>query len=105
MKRKTHKNQLISYIHALSGKSYKEARQICKAAKWNEEMAVAMALNFDQVVDALVGLGKKLAQSFNEMGETIQKLMNNLGPIVQGTGDSMRQLAENMRQNMIQNDR
>ena len=101
MKRKTHKNQLISYIHALSGKSYKEARQICKAAKWNEEMAVAMALNYDQVVDALAKVCNNFAKSFNEMGEAIQKLMNNLGPIVQTARDALQQLAENM----IQNDR
>ena len=105
MKKTIYKNQLVSYIHDLSGKSYKESRQICKAAKWNEETAVAMVLNFDQIVDALVGLGKQLAQSGIEKGETIQMLKNNLGPIAQRTGDSMRQLAENMRQNMIQNDR
>lgn len=101
MKKKIYKNQLISYIHALSGKSYKEARQICKAAKWNEEMAVAMALNYDQVVDAFAKVCNNFAKSFNEMGEAIQKLMNNLGPIVQTARDAMQQLAENM----IQNDR
>ena len=82
MKKTIYKNQLVSYIHALSGKSYKEARSICKAAKWNEGLAVAMALNYDQVVDALVRLGNSLAQSFNEMIETIYKKMNELGPIV-----------------------
>lgn len=99
MKRKTHKNQLISYIHALSGKSYKEARQICKAAKWNEEAAVAMVLNFDQCVDALAVASDALARAFNEMGETIRKTMNNLGPALQTIVDSMQQVNENMIQN------
>lgn len=99
MKKTIYKNQLVSYIHALSGKSYKEARQICKAAKWNEELAVATALNYDQVVDALVRLGNSLAQSFNEMKETIYKTMNKLGPILQTVGAEMLQLAENVIQN------
>lgn len=101
MKRKTHKNQLISYIHALSGKSYKEARQICKAAKWNEEMAVAMVFNYDKVFGAFTRAGHALSQNLKEMGEAIQKMMNSLRPIVQTTRDAMRQAAENM----IQNDR
>lgn len=101
MKRKTHKNQLVSYIHALSGKSYKESRQICKAAKWNEEAAVAMTLHFDQAVDAIAIASDALAQAFNEMGETIRKTMNDLGPALQKIVDSMQQA----RENMIQNDR
>lgn len=101
MKKTIYKNQLVSYIHALSGKSYKESRQICKAAKWNEETAVAMALNYDQVVDALTIASDELARAFNEMGETIRKAMNNMGPAVQTIVDSMRQVHENM----IQNDR
>lgn len=98
-KKKMSKNKLTEYIHELSGKSYKETRQICKAAKWNEGLAVAMALNYDQVVDALIRLGNSLAQSFNEMIETIYKTMNKLGPIVQTAGAEMLQLAENMIQN------
>lgn len=101
MKKKIYKNQLVSYIHALSRKSYKESRQICKAAKWNEESAVAMALHFDQAVDALAIASDALARAFNEMGETIRKTMNDLGPALQTIVDSMQQA----RENMIQNDR
>lgn len=101
MKRKTHKNQLISYIHALSGKSYKEARYICKAAKWNEETAIAKVLNYDKCIDMFVSTSKALVRSFNEMGEAVQKMTNNLGPALQTIADSMRQV----RENMIQNDR
>lgn len=101
MKRKTHKNQLISYIHALSGKSYKESRQICKAAKWNEETAIAKALNYDQYVSALASASDTLARAFNEMGETIRNAMNNLGPALQTIADSWLQAGANM----IQNDR
>lgn len=99
MKKTIYKNQLVSYIHALSGKSYKEARQICKAAKWNEETAVAMALNFDKCVDAIARVSNDLARAFKEMGETIRKAMISMGPALQTIADSMRQSAENMIQN------
>lgn len=99
MKKTIYKNQLVSYIHALSGKSYKEARQICKAAKWNEATAVAIALNLDQYVDALARVSNDLTRAFNEMGETIRKAMISMGPALQTIADSMLQSAENMRQN------
>lgn len=101
MKKTIYKNQLVSYIHALSGKSYKEARQICKAAKWNEEAAIAKALNFDKCVDAIARVSNDLTRAFNEMGETIRKTMISMGPALQTIIDSMRQAGENM----IQNDR
>lgn len=100
-KKKMSKNMLTEYIHELSGKSYKEARQICKAAKWNEETAVAMALNFDKCVDAIARVYNDLSRAFNEMGETIRKAMISMGPALQTIVDSMRQAGENM----IQNDR
>ena len=37
------KNELVSYIHALTGKSFKESRAICKAAKWNAKTAFMIA--------------------------------------------------------------
>lgn len=101
MKRKTHKNQLISYIHALSGKSYKEARQICKAAKWNESAALITVLNFDKCEDVFTSFYNAFGQTINEMGEAIQKMMNSLGTTAREIKDSMRQAGENM----IQNDR
>lgn len=101
MKKTIYKNQLVSYIHALSGKSYKETRQICKAAKWDEATAVAMALNFDECVDAIARVSNDLTRAFNEMGETIRKAMISMGPALQTIADSMRQVNENM----IQNDR
>lgn len=99
MKKKIYKNQLVSYIHALSGKSYKEARQICKAAKWNEETAVAMALNFDKCVDAIARVSNDLTRAFNEMGETVRKAIISMEPALQTIVDSMRQAGENMIQN------
>lgn len=99
MKKTIYKNQLVSYIHALSGKSYKEARQICKAAKWNEEAAVIKAFHFDQSAEALARVSNDLARAFNEMGETIRKAMISVGPALQTIADSMRQSAENMIQN------
>lgn len=38
------KNELVSYIHALTGKSYKDARAICKAVKWNPNTAIINAI-------------------------------------------------------------
>lgn len=99
MKKTIYKNQLVSYIHALSGKSYKEARQICKAAKWNEETAIAKVLNYDKCINMFVSTSKALVRSFNEMGEAVQKMTNNLGPALQTIADSMRQVRENMIQN------
>lgn len=99
MKKTIYKNQLVSYIHALSGKSYKEARQICKVAKWKKSTAVAMALNYDELVGAITRVGNDLAQIINEMLETTQKILNNLGPTLQTTADSMKQSAGNMIQN------
>lgn len=99
MKKTIYKNQLVSYIHALSGKSYKEARQICKVAKWEKSTAVIMALNYDELVGAITRVGNDLAQIINEMVETIQKMLNNLGPTLQTTADSMKQSAGNMIQN------
>lgn len=99
MKKKMSKNQLVSYIHALSGKSYKEARLICKAAKWNKTTAVFMALHCDQIAEALARVSNDLARAFNEMGETIRKAMISVGPALQTIADSMRQSAENMIQN------
>lgn len=99
MKKTMSKNQLVSYIHALSGKSYKEARQICKAAKWNKVAAVTKAFHFDQSVEALARVSNDLARAFNEMGETIRKTINDLGPALQTIVDSMRQARENMIQN------
>ena len=99
MKKTIYKNQLVSYIHALSGKPYKEARQICKAAKWNEETAIAKVLNYDKCIDMFVSTSKALVRSFNEMGEAVQKMTNNLGPALQTIADPMRQVRENMIQN------
>lgn len=99
MKKTIYKNQLVSYIHALSGKSYKEARQICKAAKWEETTAVAMALNFGQRIEAIARVSNDLSRAFYEMGETIRKAMISVGPALQTIADSMRQSAENMIQN------
>lgn len=101
MKKTIYKNQLVSYVHALSGKSYKEARQICKAAKWNEEDAIAKALNYDKCIDMFVSTSKALVRAFNEMGETIRKTMISMEPALQTIVDSMRQAGANM----IQNDR
>lgn len=99
MKKEMSKNQLVSYIHALSGKSYKEARQICKTAKWNKVAAVAKAFHFDQSAEALARVANDLARAFNEMGETIRKAMISVGPALQTIADSMRQSAGNMIQN------
>lgn len=99
--KKMSKNQLCSAIHELSGKSYKETRQICKAAKWDEATAVAMAFNSDKFVDTITSFCNSLRRIHSEMAETLHKTVNNLRPTVQSIKDSLRQA----RENMIQNDR
>lgn len=100
-KKKMSKNKLTEYIHELSGKSYKETRQICKAAKWDEAIAVAMAmtLTFDQAIEFIASGFNSLTRAINEMGEAFRKAMNNAGSAIQTLADSMRQSAENMIQN------
>lgn len=99
-KKKMSKNKLTEYIHELSGKSYKETRQICKAAKWDEATAVAMALNFDQeMIEFIASVFNSLTRAINEMGEAFWKAMNDVGSAIQTLADSMRQFAENMIQN------
>lgn len=101
MKKQIFKNQLVNYIHASSGKSFKESRQICKAAKWDAATAVAMVLNYDKFLNRVISLHNVLKQSLIEMGEAIQKLSNSLRPIAQTAADLMWPFEENM----IQNDR
>ena len=64
------KNELVSYIHALTGKSYKDARAICKAAKWNEERAFYIALNempLKSVIESLTRIVEPFIEIVTEM--------------------------------------
>ena len=39
------KRELVSYIHALTGLSYKESRILCKKAKYNYPLAYSLAVD------------------------------------------------------------
>lgn len=64
-----------------------------------KETAIAKVLNYDKCIDMFVSTSKALVRSFNEMGEAVQKMTNNLVPALQTIVDSMRQVCENMIQN------
>lgn len=52
------KRELVSYIRAITGLSYKESRMLCKQAKYIE------ALSYHNAVDYVL---KKAAQYFNSI--------------------------------------
>lgn len=60
MKRKRmSKNKLTEYIHDLTGAPYKEVRAVCRAAYWEKDIAIVIALNSPlmtkKINDALAG--------------------------------------------------
>lgn len=82
------KNELVSYIHALTGKSFKESRAICKAAKWNAKTAFAIAVignaNFERICKAIY--------------ETRDALVACLTPAVDYACETMRIFAQELAQ-------
>jgi len=80
------KNELVSYIHALTGKSFKESRAICKAAKWNAKTAFAIAVignaNFERIC--------------NLINETRDALVSCLTPAVDYACETMRIFAQEL---------
>lgn len=82
------KNELVSYIHALTGKSFKESRAICKAAKWNAKTAFMIAAlgnaNFERI--------------YNLTNETINALVACLTPAVNCACETMREFAQALAQ-------
>lgn len=82
------KNELVSYIHALTGKSFKESRAICKAAKWNTKTAFMLAT-----------IGNADFERLNKIAnETINAFVSVLTPAVNSACETMREFAQALAQ-------
>lgn len=80
------KNELVSYIHALTGKSFKESRAICKAAKWNAKTAFVIAT-----------LGKdNFERIYKTIYDTSNALVSCLTPAVNCACEIMREFAQEL---------
>lgn len=82
------KNELVSYIHALTGKSFKESRAICKAAKWNTKKAFEIAM-FDNV---------DFERIYKTIYDTSNALVACLTPAVNCACETMREFAQALAQ-------
>ena len=82
------KNELVSYIHALTGKTFKESRAICKAAKWDTQTAFMIATignaNFDRICKLIY--------------DTSNALVSCLTPAVNCACETMREFAQALAQ-------
>ena len=82
------KNELVSYIHALTGKSYKDARAICKAAKWDAKTAFVIATlgedNFERIIESVTNATKSI----------IDALISALEPAVESAINALKDLRE-----------
>ena len=72
------KNKLVSYVHALSGRSYKESRAICKAARWNRDLAVVYSINAESVAEAISQATAALANTVSDALRVVSEAANSL---------------------------
>ena len=102
MKKKSmSKNKLTEYIHELTGAPYKEVRAVCRAAYWEKDIAVVIALNSPLMT-------KKINDAFaeaccnvaNATADIAEALRDKLNVSLSTLSESMRNLAE--RINMSQ---
>lgn len=99
MKRKRmSKNKLTEYIHDLTGAPYKEVRAVCRAAYWEKDIAVAIALNSPlmtkKINDTLAEAWCNVASAAADMAEALRDKLNVSLPTL---SDSMRDLAERIK--------
>lgn len=52
------RNKIVRFVHDFTGLSFKESRQICKAAKWNEEIIISA------VIEGYIGKFVSVVESF-----------------------------------------
>ena len=101
-KKSMSKNELTEYIHALTGAPYKEVRAVCRAAYWEKDIAVAIALNShlmtEKINDALAEAWCNVANAAADIAEALRDKLN---VSLSNLSESMRDLAE--RINMSQN--
>lgn len=92
------KNKLTEYIHDLTGAPYKEVRAVCRAAYWEKDIAVAIALNSPlmtkRINDALSEAWCKAASATADVAEALRDKLN---VSLSALSDSMRDLAERIK--------
>ena len=102
-KKSMSKNKLTEYIHDLTGAPYKEVRAVCRAAYWEKDIAVAIALNSPlmtkKINDALAEAWCNVASATADIAEALRDKLN---VSLSALSESMRDLAEqiNMSQNV-----
>jgi len=100
-KKSMSKNKLTEYIHELTGAPYKEVRTVCRAAYWEKDIAVAIALNSPlmskKINDALSEAWCNVANATANIAEALRDKLN---VSLTNLSESMRNLAE--RINMSQ---
>lgn len=97
-KKSMSKNKLTEYIHELTGAPYKEVRAVCRAAYWEKDIAVAIALNSPLMT-------KKINDAFAEAwcnvvsatADVAEALRDKLNVSLSTLSDSMRDLAERIK--------
>ena len=97
-KKSMSKNKLTEYIHDLTGAPYKEVRAVCRAAYWEKDIAVAIALNSPLMTkktnDALAEDWCNVASATADIAEALRDKLNvSLSTL----SDSMRDLAERIK--------
>ena len=83
------KNELVSYIHALTGKSYKDARAICKAAKWNPNTAIIDAIKGNHPIYKALENAKEF---FGKVAETVREFVMSAPDILAADEDDAQTL-------------
>lgn len=80
------KNELCSYIHALTGKSYKDARAICKAAKWNPKTAFCIATlgneGFVKICETITETRNAIVNSLTPAIETAVRYVKDFADVL-----------------------
>lgn len=101
-KKSMSKNELTEYIHDLTGAPYKEVREVCRAAYWEEDIAVAIALNSPLMTKKINNaLAEAWCNVVNATADIAEALRDKLNVSLSTLSESMRDLAE--RINMSQN--
>ena len=92
------KNKLTGYIHDLTGAPYKEVREVCRAAYWEKDIAVAIALNSPLMTKKINdALAEAWCNAANVIGDIAEALRDKLNVSLSTLSESMRNLAEQIK--------
>ena len=70
------RNKIVRFVHNFTGLSFKESRQICKAAKWNEEIIISAVI--EQYVDKIGSFVETFKPVFTELMDVIADVAANI---------------------------